>query len=136
MENHDAGEGLCGIGRSGVEVGIVNGGHHVNRVVSNVLASAVILVSAIRDVSIAQYSFSDRGSTYLAGATSSTQCPKVPKVTLECRMSLLLVSITFMIGISWMTGAEMVVINSKIAAAKRRKVPTWWKIPVLAIVMF
>jgi len=44
-----------------------------------------------------------------------------------------LVSITFKIGISLTTGAEMVVINSKMAAAKRRKVPTWWKIPVLAI---
>jgi len=44
VENHDAGKGLCGIGGSGVEVGAVNGGHHVNGVVSNVLAGAVILV--------------------------------------------------------------------------------------------
>jgi hypothetical protein len=32
-----------------------------------------------------------------------------------------------------MTGAEMVVMRRRTAEAKRRKVPKWWKIPVLAI---
>ena len=46
-------------------------------------------------------------------------------MTEELRRSLLLVSITFKIAMSPMTGAEMVVMRSRIAATKRRKVPTW-----------
>jgi hypothetical protein len=45
-------------------------------------------------------------------------------------MLLELVSITFRIAISRTTGAEMVVMRRRIEAAKRRKVPTWWSIPV------
>jgi len=32
-----------------------------------------------------------------------------------------------------MTGADMVVMRKRMAAAKRRNVPTWWRIPVAAI---
>ncbi len=46
-------------------------------------------------------------------------------MTEELRMVVKLVSITFKIGISLMTGAEIVVMRRRIAAAKRRKVPTW-----------
>jgi len=51
------------------------------------------------------------------------QCPNVPNVTEELRISVLFVSITFKIAISPMTGAEMVVIRRRMADAKRRKVP-------------
>jgi hypothetical protein len=61
--------------------------------------------------------------TYWTGATSRMQCPKVPKVTEEWRMSDLLVSVTFRMAISPTTGAEIVVIRSRIAATKSRKVP-------------
>lgn len=42
-------------------------------------------------------------------------------------------SFTFRIPMSLMTGEEIVVMRSRMAAAKRRKVPTWWKRPVTAI---
>lgn len=45
-------------------------------------------------------------------------------MTEELRMSVKLVSITFKIERSLMTGAVMVVTKRRIAAAKRRKVPT------------
>ena len=67
------------------------------------------------------------------GATSRTQWPNVPKVTDELRISVLLVSMTFKIAISPITGAEMVVMRRRTAEANSRKVPKWWKIPVLAI---
>jgi len=54
-------------------------------------------------------------------------------VTEELRISVLLVSITFKIAMSPMTGAEIVVMRRRIAATKRRKVPIWWKKPVFAI---
>jgi hypothetical protein len=63
--------------------------------------------------------------THVIGGTSRMQCPKVPKLTEELRMSVKLVSITFRIGRSVMTGAVMVVTRRRMAAAKRRKVPTW-----------
>lgn len=53
------------------------------------------------------------------------QWPKVPKMTEELRMLVLLVSITLRIAMSLMTGAEMVVTRRRMEAAKRRKVPTW-----------
>jgi hypothetical protein len=59
----------------------------------------------------------------------------VPKVTEELRISVLLVSITFKIAMSPMTGAEIVVMSRRMAEANSRKVPTWWKIPVLAILI-
>lgn len=46
-------------------------------------------------------------------------------MTEELRISVLLVSITFRMGISLMTGALMVVTRRRIAATKRRKVPIW-----------
>ncbi len=52
------------------------------------------------------------------------QWPKVPNVTEELRISVLLVSMTFKMAMSPITGAEMVVTRSRIAAAKSRKVPT------------
>jgi hypothetical protein len=57
----------------------------------------------------------------------------VPKVTEELRRAERLVSVTFIIEISLMTGAEIVTIKRRMAAANSRNVPTWWKIPVLAI---
>ena len=72
--------------------------------------------------------------TYAAGATSRTQWPKVPNVTEELRKADLLVSVTFRMPMSPMTGDEMVVIRIRIADTKSRKVPTWWKMPVFAIV--
>lgn len=57
----------------------------------------------------------------------------MPKVTEELRRDDRLVSVTFSIEISLMTGAEIVTIKRRMAAANRRNVPTWWKIPVLAI---
>lgn len=59
------------------------------------------------------------------GGTSRMQWPKVPKMTEELRMLVLLVSITLRIAMSLMTGAEMVVTRRRMEAAKRRKVPTW-----------
>lgn len=35
-----------------------------------------------------------------------------------------------------MIGAEMVVMTRRTDAARSRNVPTWWKIPVLAILRF
>jgi len=52
------------------------------------------------------------------------QWPKVPNVTEELRMSVLLVSITFKIAMSPTTGAEMVVMRIRIADTNSRKVPT------------
>lgn len=69
----------------------------------------------------------------MAGATSRTQYPKVPNVTEEWRKSDEFASVTFKIAMSLMTGAEMVVMRSRMAAAKMRNVPTWWKSPVAAI---
>jgi hypothetical protein len=54
----------------------------------------------------------------------------VPNVTEELRMSVKLVSITFRIAKSPTTGAVMVVMRRRMVAAKRRKVPIWWSIPV------
>jgi hypothetical protein len=65
------------------------------------------------------------GLTYALGATSSTQCPKVPKLIEEWRILELLVNVTFRMPISLMTGAEMVVMRRRIDAAKSKKVPTW-----------
>jgi len=59
----------------------------------------------------------------------------VPNVTDEWRISEEFVRVTFRIAMSWMTGAEMVVMRRRIEAAKRRKVPTWWNMPVRAIVL-
>lgn len=61
------------------------------------------------------------------------QCPKVPKVTDEFRMVVLLVRDTFRMAMSLMTGAEIDTTNSRIAAAKKKKVPMWWRKPVLAM---
>jgi len=62
--------------------------------------------------------------TYWTGATSRMQWPKVPNVTEELRRSVLLVSVTFRMAMSFTTGAEIVVMRSRIAATKSRKVPT------------
>ena len=107
-------------------------GHDQGRVVANGFWGAPVLISAIHPVSFASPR-QGRLNTYLAGATSRMQWPKVPKVTEELRISLLLVSSTFRMEISGMTGAEMVVIKRRIAEAKRRNVPIWWTIPVLCI---
>lgn len=56
------------------------------------------------------------------------QYPKVPNETSDP-----LARFTFRIGMLLMIGAEIVVITKSTEAARRRKVPTWWKIPVLAI---
>lgn len=50
-------------------------------------------------------------------------------------MSVLLVSITFKMAISLMTGAEMVVTSRRMAAAKSRKVPIWWMTPVECLIL-
>jgi hypothetical protein len=57
----------------------------------------------------------------------------VPKVTDECRIALEFVSVTFSIAKSLTTGAVMVVIRRRTAAAKMRNVPTWWTGVVWAI---
>ena len=41
--------------------------------------------------------------------------------------------VTFKMAKSLTTGAVMVVMRRRTAAPKRRKVPTWWNIPVSAI---
>jgi len=71
--------------------------------------------------------------TYLAGATSRMQYPNVPNVTEELRRDDWLVKVTFNMPISWTTGELIVVMRRRIAAANSKKVPTWWNIPVLAI---
>ena len=63
-------------------------------------------------------------STHVIGGTSRMQCPKVPKITDEFRMSVLFVSITLRIAISLSTGAEMVVTRSRIEAMRRNTTPT------------
>lgn len=52
------------------------------------------------------------------------QWPNVPNVTLELRMSVLLVSVTLRMAMSPMTGAEMVVTRRRMAAMKRKMTPT------------
>jgi hypothetical protein len=49
------------------------------------------------------------------------------------RREVWLVRVTFNSEILLMTGELMVVMRSRMEAANKRKVPTWWKIPVLAI---
>lgn len=57
----------------------------------------------------------------------------MPKVTDELRISDRLVRVTFRREMSFTTGAEIVVINKRMALANSKKVPKWWKMPVLAI---
>jgi len=64
------------------------------------------------------------------------QYPNVPNVTEELRRDDWLVKVTFNMPISWTTGELMVVMRRRIAAANSKKVPTWWNIPVLAILRF
>jgi hypothetical protein len=134
VEDHDARERFRGIGGGAVESRAVDLSHDQGRVVANALAGAPVLIGPVHAVSCL-FSRARRGNlgTYWAGATSRTQWPKVPNVTEELRMSLLLVRVTFKMAISWMTGAEIVVIKRRIAEAKSRKVPVWWTKPVLCI---
>lgn len=62
--------------------------------------------------------------TYWTGGTSRMQCPKVPKVTAELRICVWLVSMTFRIAMSGITGAEIVVMRSSMDATKRKRTPT------------
>lgn len=43
------------------------------------------------------------------------------------------VACTFNIAMLLTTGLDMVVMRKRMAAAKRRKLPMWWMIPVFAI---
>ena len=52
------------------------------------------------------------------------QCPNVPNVTLELRMSVLFDSITLRIAMSPITGAEIVVTSRRIEAMKRKVTPS------------
>lgn len=61
-----------------------------------------------------------------------TQYPKVPKLIFR---PLIPLALTLKIARLLTTGAEMHVTMSRTVAAKRRKVPIWWKKPVLAIVV-
>lgn len=58
-------------------------------------------------------------------STSKTQYPKVPNETTELWESVPFVNLTFMIPMSLMTGAEMVVMRRRMEDAKRRNVPMW-----------
>lgn len=51
-------------------------------------------------------------------------------------MSLEFERVTFRIAMSPMTGAEMVVTRRRMAARRRKMVPTWWKGDVRAIFLF
>jgi hypothetical protein len=62
--------------------------------------------------------------TYWIGGTSRMQCPKVPNVTLEWRMSVLFVSMTLRMERSPTTGAEIVVTRRRMAAMRREITPT------------
>ena len=62
--------------------------------------------------------------TYVTGGTSSIQCPNVPKITDEFRISVLFVSMTLRIAMSLSTGAEMVVMSRRMEARRRNVVPT------------
>jgi hypothetical protein len=57
------------------------------------------------------------------------QYPKVPKLTV-CRLPG---RSTFIRPMSWTTGDEIHVIIRRTVAQNKRKVPMWWKNPVLAI---
>lgn len=59
----------------------------------------------------------------------------MPRETAEWRSTVELVRVTFSMLMSFITGALMVVMRRRMAEAKSRKVPTWWKSPVFAIVM-
>ncbi len=48
----------------------------------------------------------------------------MPNTTDELRIWVLLVSMTFKMAISFTTGAEIVVMRSKIDATKRKRTPT------------
>ena len=78
------------------------------------------------------------GLTYfpVPSETSRTQYPKVPKVTEELRWVVALVRVTLKMEMSLTTGAEIVVMSSRMAEIKRRRVPQWWMIPVTAILSF
>lgn len=54
-------------------------------------------------------------------------------MTEELPEVVVLVRVTFSMAISPTTGAVMVVTIKRPAAASKRKVPTWWKKPVRAI---
>lgn len=69
--------------------------------------------------------------TYESSSTFKIQYPKVPNETSDP-----LARLTFRIGMLLMIGAEIVVMTRRTDAARSKKVPTWWKIPVLAIVTF
>ena len=97
--------------------------HDGSWVVSDDPLVAVVLIGPVCAVRY-NSSFVGDGTANSAGATSRTQWPNVPKVTDELRISDLLVSITFKIPMSVMTGAEMVVMRRRMAAANSRKVPT------------
>jgi len=60
------------------------------------------------------------------GGTSRIQCPNVPKITEEGRMSVWFVRSTFKIAMSLMTGALMVVTRRRMAATSRKRVPNQW----------
>lgn len=132
MKDHDARKGLGGVDGCSVVADLIDRLHDGSRVVADDFLVTEVLVGPVHAISY-EFRRIGNGSPYSTGATSRTQWPNVPKVTDELRISLLLVSITFKIAISPMTGAEIVVIRRSIADANSRKVPTWWKIPVLAI---
>ena len=132
VKDHDAGKGLRGIDGCVVVADLVDLLHDGGWVVADALLGAVVLVGPVCAVS-QKVSWNSTWETNSAGATSSTQWPNVPKVTDEWRISDLLVSVTFNMAMSLMTGAEMVVMRRRMAAANSKNVPTWWKIPVLAI---
>ena len=127
MEDEGVGQGVGGVGAGGAEAGAVDLGHDVGGFVADGFGVAEVLVGAVvGPVREGVFYLGVSGGTvgtHAAGATSRTQCPKEPKVTEEWRMSEALDSMTFRMAMSPMTGAEMVVMSRRIAAAKRRKTP-------------
>jgi len=102
---------------------VVNAGHDIGGVISNVALCAIVLVSAANASSVSTPVTVARVDPYLSGGTSRMQYPNVPKLTEECRIWVWFVSVTRRRPKSLITGAEMVTMRRRMLAAKRKKTP-------------
>src|SRR5271168_4042483 len=105
---------------------MIDFGHNRCRLVTDGLWKAEVLVSSKSSLSAEMFlntSF-EAGLSYWTGGTSRMQWPKLPNVTEELRISVLLVSITLRMAISPMIGEEIVVIKRRMAAMNKRATPT------------
>lgn len=134
VQDHDVGESIGGVRCCRTIVGAIDEFHFLDDGVADLLLGAVVLVGAERMLAVVDSTIREV-ATYFLGATSRTHQPKVPKETAELRILLALVRWTFSMLKSLTTGAVMVVMRRSMDAAKSKNVPTWWKSPVLAILL-